>query len=136
MRRNQAHLHALYSWPTRSKYPCLCSAPAHPPAQCTWPEGVPTRKKATPRKESVDGRPSTAESSGLSETSTPPTRDSTPPRRSQAEYSLPPVVTRRHRYTYVPFSIASIYLFFAVSHIRHRWARILNSPVGNCECYC
>ncbi|KAF9244956.1 hypothetical protein BU15DRAFT_59128 [Melanogaster broomeanus] len=69
--------------------------------QCTWPEGVPTRKKATPRKESLDGRPSTADSSGLSETSTPPTRDSTPPRRPQADYTLPPAVSRRHSEPYV-----------------------------------
>ncbi|KAI9572142.1 hypothetical protein HD554DRAFT_2067302 [Boletus coccyginus] len=80
----------------------ICMRCTHGQRDCTWPEGVPTRKKATPRKESVDGRPSTAESSGLSETSTPPTRDSTPPRRPHADYSLPPVVARRHSEPFVP----------------------------------
>ncbi|KIJ18936.1 hypothetical protein PAXINDRAFT_97041 [Paxillus involutus ATCC 200175] len=79
----------------------ICMRCTHGQRDCTWPEGVPARKKATPRKESLDGRPSTAESSGLSETSTPPTRDSTPPRRVQAEYSLPPV-SRRHSEPFVP----------------------------------
>ncbi|KAG8213721.1 hypothetical protein J3R82DRAFT_10423 [Butyriboletus roseoflavus] len=80
----------------------ICMRCTHGQRDCTWPEGVPTRKKATPRKESVDGRPSTAESSGLSETSTPPTRDSTPPRRPQSDYSLPPVVARRHSEPFAP----------------------------------
>ncbi|KAG9316391.1 hypothetical protein JVU11DRAFT_2424 [Chiua virens] len=80
----------------------ICMRCTHGQRDCTWPEGVPTRKKATPRKESVDGRPSTAESSGISETSTPPTRDSTPPRRPQGEYSLPPVVARRHSEPFAP----------------------------------
>ncbi|KIJ67948.1 hypothetical protein HYDPIDRAFT_25403 [Hydnomerulius pinastri MD-312] len=102
---------------TRSKTGCLtcrvkkikcdetkpvCMRCTHGQRDCTWPEGVPTRKKATPRKESLDGRPSTAESSGLSETSTPPTRDNTPPRRAQNDYSLPPVVSRRHSEPFGP----------------------------------
>ncbi|KAF9222571.1 hypothetical protein BS17DRAFT_802813 [Gyrodon lividus] len=102
---------------TRSKTGCLtcrvkkikcdeakpvCMRCTHGQRDCTWPEGVPTRKKPTPRKESLDGRPSTAESSGLSETSTPPTRDSTPPRRAQADYNLPPVLSRRHSEPFVP----------------------------------
>lgn len=103
------------------------------PLQCTWPEGVPSRKKATPRKESVDGRPSTAESSGLSETSTPPTRDSTPPRRPQADYSLPPVVARRHRYLHLSSQQHSLTVF-AVSHLRRHWARILNPLADKCMC--
>ncbi|KAF8135676.1 hypothetical protein EV363DRAFT_1581972 [Boletus edulis] len=80
----------------------ICMRCTHGQRDCTWPEGVPTRKKATPRKENVDGRPSTAESSGISETSTPPTRDNTPPRRNQGDYSLPPVVARRHSEPFVP----------------------------------
>ncbi|KAL4074179.1 hypothetical protein J3A83DRAFT_4234175, partial [Scleroderma citrinum] len=75
----------------------ICMRCTHGQRDCTWPEGVPTRKKPTPKRESIDGRPSTAESSGISEASTPPTRDSTPPRRHQSEYTLPPVVSRRHR---------------------------------------
>ncbi|KAH7888543.1 fungal-specific transcription factor domain-containing protein [Phlebopus sp. FC_14] len=80
----------------------ICNRCTHGQRDCTWPEGVPTRKKATPRKDNFDGRPSTAESSGLSETSTPPTRDSTPPQRPQNDYSLPPMVSRRHSEPFVP----------------------------------
>ncbi|KAI6110624.1 hypothetical protein EDD16DRAFT_1728587 [Pisolithus croceorrhizus] len=69
----------------------ICMRCTHGQRDCTWPEGVPTRKKPVPKKESVDGRPSTAESSGISETSTPPTRDNTPP-----QYTRPPAVSRRH----------------------------------------
>jgi len=74
----------------------------HGQRDCTWPEGVPTRKKTTPRKDSIDGRPSTADSSGLSETSTPPTRDSTPPKpRLSNDYSQPSM-PRRHSDAFVP----------------------------------
>lgn len=69
----------------------ICMRCTHGQRDCTWPEGVPTRKKPIPKKECVDGRPSTAESSGISETSTPPTRDNTPP-----QYTRPPPVSRRH----------------------------------------
>lgn len=79
----------------------ICMRCTHGQRDCTWPEGVPTRKKPTPKKEGMDGRPSTAESSGISEASTPPTRDSTPPRRHQSEYTLPPVVARRHSEPFV-----------------------------------
>lgn len=72
------------------------------PVQCTWPEGVPTRKKPTPRREppspidGTDTRPSTAGSSGVSDT--PPTRGPTPPRRGEpVEMGIPPMVSRRHR---------------------------------------
>ncbi|KAI6026163.1 hypothetical protein BKA83DRAFT_675317 [Pisolithus microcarpus] len=76
----------------------ICMRCTHGQRDCTWPEGVPTRKKPVPKKESIDGRPSTAESSGISETSTPPTRDNTPP-----QYARPPAVSRRHRCrTYQP----------------------------------
>ncbi|KAI6046036.1 hypothetical protein EDC04DRAFT_2631659 [Pisolithus marmoratus] len=69
----------------------ICMRCTHGQRDCTWPEGVPTRKKPVPKKESIDGRPSTAESSGISETSTPPTRDNTPP-----QYTRPSAVSRRH----------------------------------------
>ncbi|KAI0743550.1 fungal-specific transcription factor domain-containing protein [Daedaleopsis nitida] len=84
---------------TRSKTGCLtcrakkikcdetkptCVRCSHGQRECTWPEGVPTRKKPAPRREppspvdGVDTRPSTAGSSGLSEAATPPTRGPTP----------------------------------------------------------
>ncbi|KAH7913705.1 fungal-specific transcription factor domain-containing protein [Hygrophoropsis aurantiaca] len=102
---------------TRSKTGCLtcrvkkikcdetkpnCMRCTHGQRDCTWPEGVPVRKKATPRKDSLDGRPSTADSSGMSETSTPPTRDCTPPKRVPAEFSLPPALSRRPSEPFVP----------------------------------
>ncbi|EGN99813.1 hypothetical protein SERLA73DRAFT_159962 [Serpula lacrymans var. lacrymans S7.3] len=100
---------------TRSKTGCLtcrvkkikcdetkpnCMRCTHGQRDCTWPEGVPARKKATPRKDSVDGHPSNAESSGLSEASTPPTRDNTPPRRGPVDYGIPPMMARRHSEPY------------------------------------
>ncbi|KAJ3482174.1 hypothetical protein NLI96_g7162 [Meripilus lineatus] len=109
---------------TRSKTGCLtcrgkkikcdetkpnCMRCTHGQRECTWPEGVPTRKKPAPRKEQsssqpstplespvIDARPSTAGSSGVSDASTPPTRNHTPPRREPAEIGLPPLVSRRH----------------------------------------
>ncbi|CCM01485.1 uncharacterized protein FIBRA_03539 [Fibroporia radiculosa] len=101
---------------TRSKTGCLtcrakkikcdeskpnCLRCAHGQRECTWPEGVPARKKPAPRRESTldtnfDARPSTAGSSGVSEASTPPTRDHTPPKREPIDLGIPPLVTRRH----------------------------------------
>ncbi|KAG2150524.1 hypothetical protein DEU56DRAFT_780502 [Suillus clintonianus] len=79
-----------------------CMRCTHGQRDCTWPEGVPARKKSTPRKDSIDGRPSTADSSGLSETSTPPTRDSTPPKpRVSNDYNQPPM-SRRHSDLFAP----------------------------------
>ncbi|OCH95164.1 hypothetical protein OBBRIDRAFT_810069 [Obba rivulosa] len=75
---------------------------AHAGRQCTWPEGVPSRKKPLPKREPApettgfDTRPSTAGSSGLSEASTPPIRDHTPPKREPIELGLPPMASRRH----------------------------------------
>lgn len=62
----------------------ICVRCSHGQRDCTWPEGVPTRKKPASRKDSVeaDARPSTADSSGLSEGSAPSTREHSPPRRS------------------------------------------------------
>jgi len=74
-----------------------CLRCTHGQRECTWPEGVPTRKRSATRKtrEPVDiTRPSTAGSSGLSEHSTPPTRDATP-KREAVELSLPPQPSRR-----------------------------------------
>jgi len=73
---------------------------AHGQRDCIWPEGVPVRKKSATRKDSVD-RPSTAGSSGPSESSTPPTRDHTPPRRAPVELGLPPLVSRRQGDSYL-----------------------------------
>ncbi|PPR05825.1 hypothetical protein CVT26_010105 [Gymnopilus dilepis] len=94
---------------TRSKTGCLtcrvkkikcdetkpnCMRCTHGSRECTWPEGVPTRKKNIARREEVDTRPSTAGSSGLSEASTPPGRDLTPPRRSDVDLNLLPMPSR------------------------------------------
>ncbi|KAF5393425.1 hypothetical protein D9757_000774 [Collybiopsis confluens] len=68
----------------------------HGQRDCTWPDGAPTRKKSSVRKDSLDadGRPSTAGSS-ISEGSTPPTRHPTPPRIQPLELDLPPLASRR-----------------------------------------
>jgi len=94
---------------TRSKTGCLtcrvkkikcdetkpdCMRCTHGQRDCIWPEGVPARKKSSSRKDPVD-RPSTAGSSGPSESSTPPTRDHTPPKRTPFELGLPPLASRR-----------------------------------------
>lgn len=112
---NHGHVHAASPDPhpelaqrkrpkyTRSKTGCMtcrvkkikcdetkptCMRCTHGQRDCTWPEGVPTRKKSgVDRRDSVDGRPSTADSS---EGSTPPTRDRTPPGRSNTELHLLP----------------------------------------------
>ncbi|KAI0051826.1 hypothetical protein FA95DRAFT_1675601 [Auriscalpium vulgare] len=79
-----------------------CIRCVHGQRDCTWPEGVPQRKKPPPkRSETLDtvdlARPSTASSSGISDTSgTPPTRDHTPPKREHIELGLPPLGPRRH----------------------------------------
>ncbi|EPQ57381.1 hypothetical protein GLOTRDRAFT_115334 [Gloeophyllum trabeum ATCC 11539] len=106
---------------TRSKTGCLtcrakkikcdetkpnCMRCTHGQRECTWPEGLPTRKKAPPKKQQTptDTRPSTAESSGVSESSTPPTRNITPPKQESGplELSLPPLAsTRRHSEPYL-----------------------------------
>ncbi|TBU33811.1 fungal-specific transcription factor domain-containing protein [Dichomitus squalens] len=113
---------------TRSKTGCLtcrakkikcdetkptCVRCSHGQRECTWPEGVPTRKKPTPRREPpspIDGmetRPSTAGSSGVSEAATPPTRGPTPPRRGEpVEMGIPPMVSRRHSDPHVNLPIA------------------------------
>ncbi|EIW63305.1 uncharacterized protein TRAVEDRAFT_161504 [Trametes versicolor FP-101664 SS1] len=102
---------------TRSKTGCLtcrgkkikcdetkptCLRCSHGQRECTWPEGVPTRKKPTPKREppspmdGSDTRPSTAGSSGVSEAATPPTRGPSPPKREPLEMGIPPMVSRRH----------------------------------------
>ncbi|KAK2464269.1 hypothetical protein APHAL10511_003726 [Amanita phalloides] len=92
---------------TRSKTGCLtcrvkkikcdetkpnCMRCTHGQRDCTWPEGVPARKKSVTRKDSIDARPSTA---GSSTSSTPPTRDPTPPRRATIDLGLLPMASRR-----------------------------------------
>ncbi|KAF8070648.1 hypothetical protein FPV67DRAFT_1488163 [Lyophyllum atratum] len=72
-----------------------CMRCTHGQRDCTWPEGAPARKKSVVRKDSGDGRPSTAGSSGLSEASTPPTREHTPPRRTSTDIGLIPLPSRR-----------------------------------------
>ncbi|KAI0344668.1 hypothetical protein BDW22DRAFT_1427351 [Trametopsis cervina] len=68
--------------------------------KCVWPDGLATRKRSTRRESrpshspSVEGRPSTAGSSGMSETSTPPARHYTPPKLEPVEHSLPPPARR------------------------------------------
>ncbi|OJA13069.1 hypothetical protein AZE42_01898 [Rhizopogon vesiculosus] len=79
-----------------------CMRCTHGQRDCTWPEGVPARKKSTPRKDSIDGRPSTADSSGLSETSTPPTRDSTPPKPRLSNDYNQPSMSRRQSDVFAP----------------------------------
>ncbi|KAF8737409.1 hypothetical protein AX14_012906 [Amanita brunnescens Koide BX004] len=116
---NQVPLHVVSSPPkeatqqrkrpkyTRSKTGCLtcrvkkikcdetkpnCMRCTHGQRECTWPEGVPARKKTVTRKDSTDARPSTA---GSSTSSTPPTRDPTPPRRATIDLGLLPMASRR-----------------------------------------
>ncbi|KAF9482131.1 hypothetical protein BDN70DRAFT_875419 [Pholiota conissans] len=94
---------------TRSKTGCLtcrvkkikcdetkpnCMRCTHGSRECSWPEGVPARKKSVVRRDDVDGRPSTAGSSGLSDASTPPARELTPPRRNQ-DINLMPLPSQR-----------------------------------------
>ncbi|KAJ7045713.1 hypothetical protein C8F04DRAFT_1065891 [Mycena alexandri] len=110
---------------TRSKTGCLtcrvkkikcdeakpsCMRCTHGQRDCTWPEGVPARKRASSVKESPDGsvRPSTASSTaspGMSQSSSPSsTRGHSPPQRSPVELSLPPLLSsnRRQDSNYLP----------------------------------
>jgi len=79
-----------------------CHRCAHGQRDCTWPVGVEPRKRAPPKRvdtvhmDPTDIRPSTASSSGISEGSTPPTRNHTPPKRELLELDLPPLTLRRH----------------------------------------
>ncbi|CAK5265686.1 unnamed protein product [Mycena citricolor] len=106
---------------TRSKTGCLtcrcdeakpnCMRCSHGQRDCTWPEGVPARKRASSVKDSPEiGRPSTASSPGISDSSSPSsTRGHTPPQRSPVELSLPrelnlpPLLnSRRPEHSYLP----------------------------------
>ncbi|KAJ7496014.1 hypothetical protein B0H11DRAFT_2227009 [Mycena galericulata] len=99
---------------TRSKTGCLtcrvkkikcdeakpsCMRCTHGQRDCTWPEGVPARKRASSVKESPDGGPSTASSTaspGMSEASSPSsTRGHSPPLRAPNELNLPPLLAPR-----------------------------------------
>ncbi|KAF9653199.1 hypothetical protein BDM02DRAFT_2144413 [Thelephora ganbajun] len=74
-----------------------CLRCTHGQRECTWPEGVPTRKRSTttrkaPSRDAYEiTRPSTA---GSSEQSGPPTRDVTP-KREHIELALPSQSVRR-----------------------------------------
>ncbi|KAF9792495.1 hypothetical protein BJ322DRAFT_1029605 [Thelephora terrestris] len=74
-----------------------CLRCTHGQRECTWPEGVPTRKRSTPTRKAHSResyeipRPSTA---GSSEQSGPPTRDATP-KRENLDLALPSQPTRR-----------------------------------------
>ncbi|KAG7098785.1 hypothetical protein E1B28_000692 [Marasmius oreades] len=79
-----------------------CMRCTHGQRDCTWPEGVPAKRKTTSRKDSVDGGPSTANSS-ISDGSTPPIRERTPPRiQSQSlDAGIPPLISRRSQDSYL-----------------------------------
>ncbi|KAJ6499110.1 hypothetical protein C8R45DRAFT_981130 [Mycena sanguinolenta] len=92
---------------TRSKTGCLtcrvkkikcdeakpsCMRCTHGQRDCTWPEGVPARKRAPSVKESPDGsvRPSASSSTASPGTSSPSsTRGHSPPQRSPVDLALP-----------------------------------------------
>ncbi|KAF9263352.1 hypothetical protein L218DRAFT_959376 [Marasmius fiardii PR-910] len=79
-----------------------CMRCTHGQRDCTWPEGVPAKRKTASRKDSVEGRPSTANSS-ISDGSTPPTRERTPPRIQPhtLDAGIPPLVSRRSQDSYL-----------------------------------
>ncbi|PPQ77205.1 hypothetical protein CVT25_011051 [Psilocybe cyanescens] len=100
---------------TRSKTGCLtcrvkkikcdetkpnCMRCTHGSRECSWPEGVPIRKKSVARRDD-DGRPSTAGSSSVSEASTPPERELSPPRRNEIDLSLMPIPSRAPSENYI-----------------------------------
>ncbi|KAJ7680515.1 hypothetical protein DFH06DRAFT_420654 [Mycena polygramma] len=109
---------------TRSKTGCLtcrvkkikcdeakpnCMRCTHGQRDCTWPEGVPQRKRVPSVKESPDGsvRPSTSSSTAsphISESESPSsTRGHSPPQRSPVELNLPPLLApRRQESGYLP----------------------------------
>ncbi|KAK7005685.1 Zn(2)-C6 fungal-type domain-containing protein [Favolaschia claudopus] len=111
---------------TRSKTGCLtcrvkkikcdeakpsCMRCAHGQRDCTWPEGVPARKRASSVKESPDGngRPSTSSSTASPGTSSPSsTRGHSPSQRSPVDVAprdlnLPPLLSsRRQDSSYLP----------------------------------
>ncbi|KAJ7079110.1 hypothetical protein B0H15DRAFT_914264 [Mycena belliarum] len=104
---------------TRSKTGCLtcrvkkikcdeakpnCMRCTHGQRDCTWPDGVPARKRATSIKDSPDGRPSTESSTASPGTSSPSsTRGHSPPQRAPIELNLPPLLSsRRQESTYLP----------------------------------
>ncbi|KXN91063.1 hypothetical protein AN958_03130 [Leucoagaricus sp. SymC.cos] len=73
-----------------------CMRCTHGQRDCTWPEGVPARKKPAARRDSIDGRPSTASSSISESSATPPTREPSPPcRQQQLDLNIIPLTTQR-----------------------------------------
>ncbi|KAF8919872.1 hypothetical protein CPB85DRAFT_728326 [Mucidula mucida] len=85
----------------QKKIKCDESKPAcvrctHSQRNCTWPEGIPVRKRVPQRRDSLDDRPSTAGSS-VSDESSPSLRNVSPPRRLDPEVGLlPPLIPRRN----------------------------------------
>lgn len=69
--------------------------------QCTWPETVPVVRDSTsqmPTADNFDCLPLTAECSGISDASSPPTRSHTPPiRHHHLPMNLPAQALRRQR---------------------------------------
>ncbi|KAI0695478.1 hypothetical protein BC835DRAFT_1414869 [Cytidiella melzeri] len=69
--------------------------------ECVWPDSTTSRKRSSRRdttlsqSPSVDTRPSTAESPGPSEMSTPPSQHHTMPKAEPVEYRLPRALSRR-----------------------------------------
>ncbi|KAF9051125.1 hypothetical protein BDZ89DRAFT_1107825 [Hymenopellis radicata] len=90
----------------QKKIKCDESKPAcvrctHSQRNCTWPEGLPVRKRVPQRRDSIDERPSTAGSS-VSDESSPSLRNASPPRRLDPEVGLlPPLIPRRNQDPYL-----------------------------------
>lgn len=66
----------------------ICTRCTHGHRECTWPKGVPVRKKTSGRKDSIDGRSSTAGSSISESSGTPPTREPSPHHQQQIDIDL------------------------------------------------
>ncbi|THH19969.1 hypothetical protein EW146_g1299 [Bondarzewia mesenterica] len=117
-----------------------CIRCVHGQRECTWPEGVPQRKK-NKKVETVDGRPSTAGSSGISDASTPPTRDNTPPKRERPELGLPPLLSKRHSEPFmhapphIPSTAETSYRpgpsMFPMGSGQQNYSSISNHPASN-----
>ncbi|KIM91874.1 hypothetical protein PILCRDRAFT_51 [Piloderma croceum F 1598] len=104
---------------TRSKTGCLtcrakkikcdeskptCIRCTHGQRDCTWPETVPVASDSTSQMSTADNfdcLPSTAECSGISDASSPPTRNHTPPIGHHLPLSLPALSLRRQSEPYL-----------------------------------
>jgi len=82
----------------------ICNRCTHGQRDCTWPDGVPVASNSQSRKyttDDFDSSPSTAGSSGISDTSTPPTPNDTPPNGLHSDLGLPPHLSRRQSEPYL-----------------------------------